>query len=330
MDEKIKGFFQNEIANRTMRLCRIRAIFQSICCAAVCLLLAGKLSATTAQGQAAAGEISNLFIKNNIALHGQKVGYLKYGGTEVIPVELKKDHNYIFVVGGCHDAYHLGMGLVDPATDTLLVKDVDNKNVVAMVKYTPNETKPYTLLIQMANSTRNGAHYAVLMGETEAAKEQEMKLGKIDLDTKILNSEGNPETLASVFESTGAKALYIRLWATWCPPCIAMLPNLEARFHTLPSNGIAVISVNAEQFEQGGNIALAKVTLKKHDISAPAYALPPNSPIVSQFGIDSIPRSLVITKDGQVIFNGHPIDKRLNQVMQDLGVSSFDLKAGLK
>lgn len=301
----------------------------------VLLLTAAPLStqATTASGEQAAGEIADIFIEQGIALEGYEVGFLAKGDIKIIDVTLKAGVNYIFVVGGCNDAYDLDLGVFDPQTEQALGID-EKTDKVAVVQYTPEETRQYAVVIQMADSTSDGAHYAILLGvlsnaEGSEGKADTMVLSSLDLDMPIQNLNGTETTLGAIFQQTGAKVMYIRLWAKWCPPCIAMLPNLEERNATLPDYGVAVISLNAENFGEGGDSAAAKVTIAKHKLKTPTYVAVPGSEIFSKLSIDSVPRSVIIRDTGEVIYNGHPVDDKIEAVMTSLGVTNFELMAGL-
>ncbi len=289
-------------------------------------------TATTQQAHDEAGALSNALIEKGVSLHGQKIGYLRHGAIERIRVNLEAGRNYVFLIGGCLDAYDMDAALFDDSKREPLVLDADNEKR-ALLTFTPEETKQYTLGVQMANSTKNGAHYAVLLGETSEGPGQSQPLGEktIDMEIEVVNEDGKREALRSIIGDS--KYLYVRMWATWCPPCIALLPNLQARSQSLGSSGIKVITMNNELGqggEPGGDIERASIELTRRRISVPSYAEISASPIAQRLGVNSVPRTIILDREGNVLFNGHPIDEDLPSTMTNLGVANFDLKEGLQ
>lgn len=43
------------------------------------------------------------------------------------------------------------------------------------------------------------------------------------------------------------KMVFLNLWATWCPPCIAEMPSMEALHKKFKDKGLIVMAVNSEE-----------------------------------------------------------------------------------
>jgi thiol-disulfide isomerase/thioredoxin len=97
-------------------------------------------------------------------------------------------------------------------------------------------------------------------------------------------------------EDFKGKYLYIDIWATWCKPCIREIPDLEKLRNEYESKGIEFISIcksdkkdNWEKFVTDKN--LKGIQLFDEDS---------NSEFFKIFEVNSIPRFIIIDKDGNI------------------------------
>ncbi|MEW5724831.1 MAG: hypothetical protein AB1896_17090 [Thermodesulfobacteriota bacterium] len=87
-------------------------------------------------------------------------GLLPRGGAYVVTTTLQAGVSYVFVAGGCQDAYDVDVGLFDENGNLI---DVDEDNsTLAVAEVTPKWTGPFYIKIVMHDSTRNGAHWVLL------------------------------------------------------------------------------------------------------------------------------------------------------------------------
>jgi thiol-disulfide isomerase/thioredoxin len=96
------------------------------------------------------------------------------------------------------------------------------------------------------------------------------------------------------------RVLMIDFWATWCPPCIAVLPDLRQLVSDLPSDKFALlaISVDAE---------LATVTdfMEKEPMPWDNWHVGVSSEIERLLGVRGFPTYLIADADGAILFNGN-------------------------
>ena len=96
------------------------------------------------------------------------------------------------------------------------------------------------------------------------------------------------------------RVLMIDFWATWCPPCIAVLPDLRQLVSDLPSDKFALlaISVDAE---------LATVTrfMEKEPMPWDNWHVGVSSEIERILGVGGFPTYLLVDADGTILFNGN-------------------------
>ncbi|WP_343329878.1 TlpA disulfide reductase family protein [Polaribacter staleyi] len=109
-------------------------------------------------------------------------------------------------------------------------------------------------------------------------------------DWNLKDLEGNSYRLN---EAKG-KVLLVNMWATWCPPCIAEMPSLQALYNDY-GDKIEFILVSNESQEVIASF------LKKKNYNFKAYSpltVPPTT-----FKVKSIPRTFLIDKEGKIIID---------------------------
>lgn len=91
------------------------------------------------------------------------------------------------------------------------------------------------------------------------------------------------------------KVVFINFWATWCPPCLAELPTINALYEKEKSNpNVVFVTVDIDN-------ELPKSTkfLKLKDYRFPVYA----ATGAKQLYNEGIPTTLVIDKKGDIVFS---------------------------
>lgn len=105
-------------------------------------------------------------------------------------------------------------------------------------------------------------------------------------------TDGKPLTLAD-FRN---RVILVNLWATWCPPCIAEMPDLEALQKRLGGESFQVVAVSLDR----GGLDQARRWLQRNEITA----LTPYAADVTQFGNAVLPTSLLLDRQGRVAWHG--------------------------
>ena len=116
----------------------------------------------------------------------------------------------------------------------------------------------------------------------------------------------------------GQKAVLLDFWASWCGPCIALMPELKIKAKKLPAQGVTVVGMNTDQSNQ---MQLAKQVQEKHGMDMPWLLEPESNPFSHALMINSIPRMILVNPQGEVLFNGHPMDPQLSTVLANMGVT---------
>ena len=146
-------------------------------------------------------------------------------------------------------------------------------------------------------------------------REEEKKLManlKVPMDLEIQTSTGEKTTLGDL--AKGKKGVLLDFWASWCGPCMNLMPELQKKAKKLGSKGILVAGMNTE------NAGKAESVRKKRKIGFTWLVEPEGRPLSQMLKINSIPRMILVAPDGKVLFNGHPMDDELVSTLADLGV----------
>ena len=156
-------------------------------------------------------------------------------------------------------------------------------------------------------------------GEEDAVDDIEasgvdMSKVKIPMELRFQLSNGGHTTLAKL--TKGKKAVLLDFWASWCGPCMALMPELKKKAEALGPQGIVVAGMNTEAEPD-----TAEKTRKNLEIKFPWLVEPEDAPLSDLLEIDSIPRMILISPEGKVLYNGHPQDPRLNAALAQLGVN---------
>jgi thiol-disulfide isomerase/thioredoxin len=95
----------------------------------------------------------------------------------------------------------------------------------------------------------------------------------------------------------GKKWIVINFFASWCTSCIEELPELHQLQKRYPK--VLFLAINA-----GERTKIVKKFLKKYPFHY-TILLDKKRIISKQFGVETLPRTLVISKEGKIIFSGN-------------------------
>jgi thiol-disulfide isomerase/thioredoxin len=128
----------------------------------------------------------------------------------------------------------------------------------------------------------------------------------VDLRVPVTTSMGEATTLKD--QLGDKKALLIDFWASWCGPCMQLMPSLKKKASALAAHGIVVVAMNKDDENAEG---IAERIRKELDASLPWLVEPAERPYTNALEITTMPRMILITPAGKILFNGHPEDPDL-------------------
>lgn len=102
--------------------------------------------------------------------------------------------------------------------------------------------------------------------------------------------DGKSESL----EDYRGQVLLVNNWATWCPPCKAEMPTLEAYYEAHNPDGFMIVAIEAGEPQE----AVSEFA-NSHGLKFRLW-LDPNNAALRAFGNGSLPNSYVIDRTGTV------------------------------
>lgn len=96
--------------------------------------------------------------------------------------------------------------------------------------------------------------------------------------------------------SLKGKVVFMNFWATWCPPCIAEMPSINALYGKFNDNeNVVFLMVDVD-----GNYQKSDSFMKKHhydlQVVSPAGEIPP------VFMQGAVPTTVILDKEGKMVY----------------------------
>ncbi|MDR8393150.1 TlpA family protein disulfide reductase [Aliifodinibius sp. S!AR15-10] len=128
----------------------------------------------------------------------------------------------------------------------------------------------------------------LIQPETELPKSEQVPAG---LNMDLLSFEGEPVSLAAF----KGKVIFLNYWATWCPPCIAEMPNIQSLYEEYKdSQKIAFVMVSVDE-----DAEKAEAFIARKEFTFPVYHLAGPRPGSLQSTV--LPTTFVINRQGKIV-----------------------------
>lgn len=108
---------------------------------------------------------------------------------------------------------------------------------------------------------------------------------------QMVDLQGN--TVA--FESLKGKVIFLNIWATWCPPCVAEMPNIQSLYEKVGSDKIAFVMLSVDQ----AGVDKVKKFIDRKGFTFPVYM--PAGQLPQEFYSQAIPTTFIISPQGKIV-----------------------------
>lgn len=133
-----------------------------------------------------------------------------------------------------------------------------------------------------------------LFGSTD--RNESLQLSEEVADWQLVALNGDHVT----FEEVNKKPVFLNFWATWCPPCKAEMPSIQATYEEVGER-INVVLVSSESPEK------VSAFMEKSGYTFPVYTL--GTGIPEDLKSRSLPTTFVITQEGIVVHRSEGMRK---------------------
>lgn len=139
-------------------------------------------------------------------------------------------------------------------------------------------------------------------GQLSGAPETGQQAPKLEVESWVTPNAPDPNEISQ-------KPYLLEFWATWCGPCVQNIPHMKDLTEKY-GDKINIIAVSVDQSSD----PVAKMVENK----GINYHVAMDGGLSDKYGVSGIPAGFVISKDGAIIWSGHPGDEQLEKVLKNL------------
>lgn len=137
-------------------------------------------------------------------------------------------------------------------------------------------------------------------------------VGKPAPAAAVSDVKGNPLRLSDL----RGKYVLVDFWATWCAPCVAELPRLQAAYTKYRDAGFEIVGVSLDE----SKTALADFVKVRSIAWRQVHNASSGGDLVEAFGVKSIPATFLVDPNGTIVrleLRGRALDDALAKLLEN-------------
>ena len=151
-----------------------------------------------------------------------------------------------------------------------------------------------TIRRRLAGETVTGLNVGDVTSEDEAAE------GPSTLPAIALTDVNGKTIDAATLRN---KPVVVEMWATWCPPCRAEVPNVVAVYNKFHGKGFEIIGISLDRENDQGKL---EAYTKENNMPWPQFFDGKywQNELAAKYGVNSIPAAFLLDGEGKIIGKG--------------------------
>jgi thiol-disulfide isomerase/thioredoxin len=106
---------------------------------------------------------------------------------------------------------------------------------------------------------------------------------------------------------TQGKVVFLEFWGTWCGPCIRSMPTIQRHWETHRKNpAFRMMAINTGSRGDSPE-AVTQWRRANGGFTFPVYH-DTDQQLSMKYQVNGIPHSVVLDRNGQVVYSGHPME----------------------
>lgn len=118
--------------------------------------------------------------------------------------------------------------------------------------------------------------------------DKQVSLTDLDYGWVLTDGQGSPFYMNDLKGSV----LFLNFWATWCPPCVAELPEIQKAYEKHGDEVFFILVTNQEP-------EVVEAFMEKHGYKLPVFYA--GTPTPKVFESSSIPTTFIISREGKIV-----------------------------
>ena len=127
-----------------------------------------------------------------------------------------------------------------------------------------------------------------LKGPGLLSEDKQVEVTDLDFHWVLGSAKSEPYFLSDLH----GQVIFLNFWATWCPPCVAELPEIQKLYEKWGDKVVFMLATNESP-------EVVKAFMEKHGYVLPVFYIGTQPP--EKLAHNSYPTTFIISRDGRVV-----------------------------